>query len=36
MRDFRKGNCKEIRNSLAHIDWNDKMKNKTQQNVRTF
>ena len=27
-RDFRKGNYKEIRNSLAHIDWNDKMKNK--------
>ena len=29
MRDFRKGNYKEIRKSLAHIDWNDKMKNKT-------
>ena len=28
-RDFRKGNYKEIRNSLALIDWNDKMKNKT-------
>ena len=28
-RDFRKGNYKEIRTSLAHIDWNDKMKNKT-------
>ena len=28
-RDFRKGNCKEIRKRLAHIDWNDKMKNKT-------
>ena len=28
-RDFRKGNYKEIRKSLAHIDWNDKMKNKT-------
>ena len=27
--DFRKGNYKEIRNSLAHIDGNDKMKNKT-------
>ena len=27
-RDFRKGNYKEIRKSLAHIDWNDKMKNK--------
>ena len=27
--DFRKGNYKEIRKSLAHIDWNDKMKNKT-------
>ena len=28
-RDFRKGNYKEIRKSLALIDWNDKMKNKT-------
>ena len=28
-RDFRKGNYKEIRKSLAIIDWNDKMKNKT-------
>ena len=28
-RDFRKGNCKEIRKHLALIDWNDKMKNKT-------
>ena len=28
-RGFRKGNYKEIRNGLAHIDWNDKMKNKT-------
>ena len=28
-RDFRKGNYKEIRKSLAFIDWNDKMKNKT-------
>ena len=28
-RDFRKGNYKEIRNSLAHRDGNDKMKNKT-------
>ena len=28
-RDFRKGNNKEIRKHLAHIDWNDKMKNKT-------
>ena len=28
-RDFRKGNYKEIRNILAHIDWNDIMKNKT-------
>ena len=27
-RDFRKGNYKEIRKSLALIDWNDKMKNK--------
>ena len=28
-RDFRKGIYKEIRKSLAHIYWNDKMKNKT-------
>ena len=28
-RDFSKGNFKEIRKHLAHIDWNDKMKNKT-------
>ena len=28
-RDFRKGNYKEIWKSLALIDWNDKMKNKT-------
>ena len=28
-RDFGKGNYKEIRKSLARIDWNDKMKNKT-------
>ena len=28
-RDFRKGNYKEIRKRLAHIDGNDKMKNKT-------
>ena len=28
-RDFRKGNCKEIMESLALIDWNEKMKNKT-------
>ena len=28
-RDFRKGNYKEIRKSLALIDWNDKMKNGT-------
>ena len=27
--DFRKGNYKEIRKRLAHIDWNDKMKSKT-------
>ena len=27
-RDVRKGNYKEIRKSLAHINWNDKMKNK--------
>ena len=28
-RDFRKGNYREIRKRLAHIDGNDKMKNKT-------
>ena len=28
-RDFRNGNYKEIRKSLAHIDGNDKMKNRT-------
>ena len=28
-REFRKGNYKEIRKRLAHIDGNDKMKNKT-------
>ena len=28
-RNFRKGNCMEIRKSLAHIEWDDKMKNKT-------
>ena len=28
-RDFRKGNYKEIGKHLAHVDWNDKMKNKT-------
>ena len=28
-RDFRKGNYMEIRKSLAHIDWDEKMKNKT-------
>ena len=28
-RDFGKGNYKEIRKSLARIDWKDKMKNKT-------
>ena len=28
-RDFRKGNYREIRKLLAHIDGNDKMKNKT-------
>ena len=27
--DFRKGNYKDIRKSLAHIDWSDEMKNKT-------
>ena len=28
-RDFRKGNYMEMRKSSAHIDWDDKMKNKT-------
>ena len=28
-RDFRKGNYKEIRKSIAHVDWNYKMNNKT-------
>ena len=28
-RNFRKGNYKEMRTMLEHIDWNDKMKNKT-------
>ena len=28
-RDFRKGNYKEIRKSLALVDWDDKMMNKT-------
>ena len=28
-RNFRKGKYKEIRTILAHIDWNDKMKNNT-------
>ena len=28
-RDFRRGNYEEIRKSLARIDWNDKMNNKT-------
>ena len=28
-RDFRIGNYQEIRKSLALLDWNDKMKNKT-------
>ena len=32
-RDFRKGNYREIRKNLAHIDWDEKMKNK---NVGTF
>ena len=27
--NFRNGNYEAIRKSLAHIDWNDKMKNKT-------
>ena len=28
-REFRKGNYREIRKNLAHIDWVEKMKNKT-------
>ena len=28
-RDFRRGNYEKIRTSLALIDWNDKMNNKT-------
>ena len=28
-RDFRKGNYMEIRKSLAPVDWDEKMKNKT-------
>ena len=28
-RDFRKGNYKEIRKHLTHVDWKNKMKNKT-------
>ena len=35
-RAFTKVNYKEIRKSLAHIEGNDKMKNKTQHNVGTF
>ena len=34
--NFRKGNYKEIRKRLAHIDWNDTMKTRRQQNVGTF
>ena len=35
-RDFRKGNYKEIRKRLAHIDWNDKMKNRTATECRNI
>ena len=35
-RNFRKGNYEEIRKRLAHIDWNDTMKTRRQQNVGTF
>ena len=35
-RDFRKGNYKEIRKSLTHVDWNDKMKTRRQENVGPF
>ena len=36
--NFRKGNYKEMRTTLAHrsIDWKGKMKNKTGQKVGTF
>ena len=32
-RDFRKGNYQEIMKSLAYIDWNDKMKNKSSNRM---
>ena len=35
-RDFRKGNYKEIRKILAHIDGNEKMKNKTATECLKF
>ena len=35
-RYFRKDNYKDIRNSLAHIDGNDKMKNKTASECWTI
>ena len=35
-RDFRKGNYKEIRKSLSHIDWNDKMKNDGNKMLEHF
>ena len=34
--DFRKGNYKEIRKSLAHVDRKDKMKNKTATECYTI
>ena len=35
-RDFRRGNYEEIRKSLAIIDWNDKMNNKTATECRNI
>ena len=35
-RNFRKGNYKEMRTILEHIDWNDKMKNKTGAESRNI
>ena len=35
-RNFRKGNYKEMRTILEHIDWNDKMKNTTGAESGTF
>ena len=32
-RNFRKGNCKKLRTILAHIDWNDNLKNTTATEI---